>query len=177
MKMLKLFVRSSVVCWLRLVRSFILESYSYNFTSWWWNLFLVFWHFFFFHLSLFLVSLSSFWPKVKAVNLLVCFSVILDRKGLCQSGCRILKSNISLGQSDQITCFFAYWYQKLRIYRKILRWVWSKMGCGHPNHRDFKLAIYHKKINGVNWFFEWWYKFRIAKNYLMDMVEIVVMIL
>ena len=52
----------------------------------------------------------------------------MGQTSLCQSDCRIFKSNISLEHSDEIACFFAYWYQKLRVDRKILGWVWSEMG-------------------------------------------------
>ena len=41
------------------------------------------------------------------------------------------KSNISLEQSDEIVCFFTCWYQKLRVDRKILGWVWSEMVVAH----------------------------------------------
>ena len=34
-------------------------------------------------------------------------------------------------------------------------------GCDHPSYRAFKLTISHKRINGINSFFEWWFKFRI----------------
>ena len=37
------------------------------------------------------------------------------------------KSNISLEQSDEIVCFFTCWYQKLRVDRKILGWLWSEV--------------------------------------------------
>ena len=70
-----------------------------------------------------------FWSKVKSVNLLVCFSVIWGQNGVGQSDCRILNQiNISLEQSGEIVYFCVLlWYQKLRVYRKILGWVWSKM--------------------------------------------------
>ena len=37
------------------------------------------------------------------------------------------KLNISLEQSNEIVYFFTCWYQKLRVDRKILGWVWSEM--------------------------------------------------
>ena len=37
------------------------------------------------------------------------------------------KSNISLEQSNEIVYFFTCWYQKVRVHRKILGWVWSEM--------------------------------------------------
>ena len=37
------------------------------------------------------------------------------------------KSKISLKQSDEIVCFFTCWYQKLRVDRKILGWLWSEV--------------------------------------------------
>ena len=36
------------------------------------------------------------------------------------------KSNISLEQSDEIVYFLTWWYQKLRVDRKILWWLWSE---------------------------------------------------
>ena len=37
------------------------------------------------------------------------------------------KSNIYLEQSNKIVYFFTCWYQKLKVDRKILGWVWSEM--------------------------------------------------
>ena len=37
------------------------------------------------------------------------------------------KLNISLEQSNEIVYFFTCWYQKLRVDRKILGWVWSQV--------------------------------------------------
>ena len=36
------------------------------------------------------------------------------------------KSNISLEESSEIVYFFASWYQKLRVDRRTLGWVWSE---------------------------------------------------
>ena len=46
-----------------------------------------------------------------------------------------------------------------------------KNGCSHSGYRAFKLATSHKGINGINWLFKWWYKFRIANNYWVGMVK------
>ena len=46
-----------------------------------------------------------------------------------------------------------------------------KNECVNPDHRTFKLAICHKGIIGANWFFAWWYKFRIANNHWVGMVK------
>ena len=37
------------------------------------------------------------------------------------------KSNISLEQSDEIVFFFTCLYQKLRVDRKIMGWMWSEI--------------------------------------------------
>ena len=108
------FAKENVVCWLGVVRCFNLVPYSYNLTSWWSNLFLVFFH---------LTSISSFQQKIKAVNLLVCFSVIFGQNILSNEIAEFISE-----KSEKIACFFALWYWKLRVYRKTLGWVWSKMG-------------------------------------------------
>ena len=33
-------------------------------------------------------------------------------------------------------------------------------GCAHSGSRNLELAVSHKEINGINWFFVFWYKFR-----------------
>ena len=38
------------------------------------------------------------------------------------------------------------------------------MGCDDPGHRTLTLPISHEEINGINWFFEWWYKFGMIAN-------------
>ena len=69
------------------------------------------------------------------------------------------KLNISLEQSNEIVYFFTCWYQKLRVDRKILGWVWPEM----------VVAILVTK-----WMDEWmdklswiscWCEFRKVKNY------------
>ena len=48
--------------------------------------------------------------------------------------CCLIRSQafkLSLEQSDEIVCFFTYWYQKLRVDRKVLGWVWSEMVVAH----------------------------------------------
>ena len=52
----------------------------------------------------------------------------MGQTSLCQSDCRIFKSNISLEHRNEIAYLFAYLYQKLRVDRKIFGRVWSKMG-------------------------------------------------
>ena len=37
------------------------------------------------------------------------------------------KSNIFLEQSDEVVYFFTCWYQKLRVHRKMLEWLWSEV--------------------------------------------------
>ena len=69
------------------------------------------------------------------------------------------KSNMSLEQSNEIVYFCTCWYQKLRVDRKILGWVWPEM----------VVAILVTK-----WMDEWmdklswiscWCEFRKVKNY------------
>ena len=93
----------------------------------------------------------SFLAKVKAVNLLVCFSVILGQTSLCQADCRIFKSNIYLEQSEEIPSFFFILIPEVKeLIEKYWGWVWSKNGSTHPGHRTFKLAISHIVINRIN---------------------------
>ena len=40
-----------------------------------------------------------------------------------------------------------------------------KNGCGLSGPRALKLAVSHKGMSGVNWFWVCWYKFRKAKSY------------
>ena len=50
-----------------------------------------------------------------------------------------------------------------------------KNGCGNSDHRTLKLTVFQEWIDGINWFFAWWYKSRKAKsccyNYWMSLFE------
>ena len=70
------------------------------------------------------------------------------------------KSNISLEQSDEIVCFFTCWYQKLRVDRKILGWVWSEMVVATLVTRWMD-----EWMDELSWFFACCCKFRKLKNY------------
>ena len=80
------------------------------------------------------------------------------------------KSNISLEQSGQIVYFFICWYRKLRVDRKILGWMWSKMVVATLVTRWMD-----KWMDELSWFFAWWCKFRKVKNYFNNFWVIVVM--
>ena len=73
------------------------------------------------------------------------------------------KSNISLKQSYEIVFFLACWYRKLRVDRKMLGWVWSKM---------FLVILVIKWMDEwmdeLSWFFAFWCKFRKVKNYFSN---------
>ena len=70
------------------------------------------------------------------------------------------KSNISLEQSDEIVCFFTCWYQKLRVDRKILGWLWSEMVAATLVARWMD-----EWMDELSWYFACWCKFRKVKNY------------
>ena len=70
------------------------------------------------------------------------------------------KSNISLEQNDGTVYFFVCWYQKLRVDRKILGWVWSKMVVA-----TMAIRWLDEWMDELSWFFACWCKFRIFKNY------------
>ena len=70
------------------------------------------------------------------------------------------KSNISLEQSDEIVCFFTCWYQKLRVDRKILGWMWSEMVVATLVTRWMDECM-----DELSWFFACWCKFRKVRNY------------
>ena len=68
-----------------------------------------------------------------------------------QSDCRIFKSALSLEQNDEKDWFFTYWFKFIEIV--VIN------GCAHSGHRNLKLAVSNKGINGINWFLVCWYKF------------------
>ena len=83
----------------------------YNLTSWWWNLFLVFFH---------LTSLSFFELEVKSIT-----SVILrdiGRKQIWPIRLQNLKSNISLEENDEIVYFFSMLIQEKNVCGQ--KWLW-----------------------------------------------------
>ena len=49
-------------------------------------------------------------------------------------------------------------------------------GCGQPGHRTLKLTVSQEWVDGMNWFFASWCKFRKAKSnfndFWVDMVKI-----
>ena len=59
-----------------------------------------------------------------------------------------LKLSISLEQSDEIVYFFTCSYQNLRLYRKILGWVWSEMVVATLVTRQMD-----EWIDELSWFF------------------------
>ena len=76
------------------------------------------------------------------------------------------KSNISVEQSDEIVYFFTCRYQKSRVDRKILGWVWSDMVMATLVSRwmdEWK--------EWTSWFFACWCKFRKVKNYLNNYLK------
>ena len=122
----------------------------------------------FFHLSYFSLNILT---KLKAVNLLVCFSVKMGQTSLCQSDSRIFKSNISLEHSDKIAYFFCILIPEIKSWYKNIGVRVVKNGCSHPGHWTFKLAVSHKGINEINRFFAWWCNIGIANNYWVGMVK------
>ena len=68
---------------------------------------------------------------IKFMKKFVCFvSLFLSQIGpkrCCPIRLQDFKSNIYLKQSNEIIHFFTCWYQKLKVDRKILGWVWSEM--------------------------------------------------
>ena len=53
---------------------------------------------------------------------------------------------------------------KIKVDWKTFGWVWSS-GFEHPGHGTPTLAVSKERIEGVNWFFKCWYKFRAGKIY------------
>ena len=43
-----------------------------------------------------------------------------------------------------------------------------KNECGHSGRKTLKLAVLHEGINGINWYFACWYRFRKAKSHLLN---------
>ena len=44
----------------------------------------------------------------------------------------------------------------------------ARNGCGQSGHRTLKLAVSQEWIDGMNWFFACWCKFKKAKSYFND---------
>ena len=67
------------------------------------------------------------------------------------------KSNISKTKwwNSLFLCFFTSWYQKLRVDRKILGWVWSEMVAATMITRWMD-----EIMDELIWFFACWHKFR-----------------
>ena len=63
-----------------------------------------------------------------------------------------------------IFCMLIQIHGKLKIYWK----SWANMvksGCCHSCHRTLRLAVTEEWIDGINWFFACWCKFRKGKSY------------
>ena len=54
---------------------------------------------------------------------------------------------------------------KLKVDQKIFGFAWPEMCLASPGHGTLKLAVSQEWIDGMNWFFAWWCKFRKAKSY------------
>ena len=96
--------------------------------------------------------LSHIWPKQ-------CWPIRLQD----------FKSNISLELSDEIVYFFTCWYQKLRVDRKILRWVSSEMVMA-----TLVTKWMDEWMDELIWFFACWCKFGKVKNYFNNFWVVVV---
>ena len=53
---------------------------------------------------------------------------------------------------------------KLKVDQKISGWAWLEIGVT-SQITALKLTLSQEWIDGVNWFFAWWCKFRKAKSY------------
>ena len=90
-----------------------------------------------------------------------------DQNALGQSDCKILKSNSSLEQNNEIAWYFACWNKLMEI----ISWLKNtgvgvvKNGFGHSCCRTLKLAVSQEGNNGINWFLACWDKSRKAKSY------------
>ena len=62
--------------------------------------------------------------------------------------------------------FFTSWYQKLRVERKILGWVWWVWQTDHK--------VMDEWMDELSWFFAYWCKFRKVKNYFNNFWVVVV---
>ena len=82
------------------------------------------------------------------------------------------KSNISLEQSNEIVYFFTCWYQKLRVDRKILGWVWSEMFLMVAP--TLVAGWMDEIMDELSWIFAYWSKFRKIKNYFNNFWVVVV---
>ena len=108
----------------KLVRCFILESYSYK-------------------LTILMESIFSFLPsyfpiiflaKRKISKLIIlCFSVIQGQNSVGQSNCRI--SNKIYLQKKVISLLFYMLITKIKSWQKNIGVVVVKSGCGHPGHK------------------------------------------
>ena len=57
---------------------------------------------------------------------------------------------------------------KLKVDQKKF-WIGvARNGSGQSGHRTLKLAVSQERMDGMNWFFAWWCKFKKAKSYFND---------
>ena len=57
------------------------------------------------------------------------------------------------------------------IFCMLIHNIWmgvARNGCGQCGHGTLKLAVSQEWIDGMNWFFAWWCKFRKVKSYIND---------
>ena len=104
--------KQNVVCWLGV----ILAPYSHNLTMMMESIF-----------SFLPSYIINFLAKGKISKSISLFLSHIGPKQCWPIRLQDFKSNISLEQSDEIVCFFTCWYQKLRVDRKILGWLWSEV--------------------------------------------------
>ena len=78
------------------------------------------------------------------------------QNALCQSDCSIFKRTKSPEQINEITWYFACWYQ----FKKIKFWLiifWVEMVenvCGQSGYETLKLNVSQQWKFGTNWFFK-----------------------
>ena len=62
-------------------------------------------------------------------------------------------------------------YILISVNQKLIKNFWmgiARNRCGQSGHRTLKVAVSQEWIDGVDWFFAWWCKFRKAKKYFSD---------
>ena len=60
---------------------------------------------------------------------------------------------------------------QISVNQKLIKNFWmgiARNRCGQSGHRTLKVAVSQEWIDGVDWFFAWWCKFRKAKKYFSD---------
>ena len=103
-------------------------------------------------------------------HLLCCSKIPIEKIFVSEIWTKIFSAYQITGFCNQHQWNSLIFCMSIQIHTNLKTFVVSvvRNGCGQSGHAILKLAVSKEWIDGMNWFFTCWWKFRKAKNYFND---------